>query len=316
MHETNEAHTLKTAVIKTLAVLGFFITVLVLIFLVIKGITHAPGAFSRLASLSAELRVVSNEMTHLSLATEKTVVNSGDTFQISWTDMKKEGSYDFSYGCTSGIALSVRSAENKPVTIPCEQTLNLPASVHGLFLTLESKESRFTDVPLFITFNTPATSSIASSSTKVTVVNATIAQKNEEPKAAAVTLKPSTPTTASVPTYTDLSMTVLGSGVLKNAIFSYTTSYSTYDNTALRFDVKNIGTKTSAPWYFTMILPSGEVYTSPIQSTLNPMDHIEFTLGFYLPPTIGSTATISGTIHASDDTVQKNNTLNLTVPVR
>jgi hypothetical protein len=97
----------------------------------------------------------------------------------------------------------------------------------------------------------------------------------------------------------DLKMTILGSGIIKNEIFSYTNRYDSDERNALRFDVKNVGSQVSDIWYFNVVLPSGKVYTSPKQVALRPQDHIEFTLGFYLDEETGEYATLTTMIESN-----------------
>lgn len=114
----------------------------------------------------------------------------------------------------------------------------------------------------------------------------------------------------------DLQMTILGSGVLEDDTFEYTSSYKENLNNALRFDVKNVGTKTSGTWYFNVVLPSGKVYTSPMQASLNPHDHIEFTLGFYLNEEDMQRATLTTMLYSNTDVNASNNTKSITVNVQ
>jgi hypothetical protein len=82
--------------------------------------------------------------------------------------------------------------------------------------------------------------------------------------------------------FTDLAVTTLGSGVLRNGVFTFTAKYDRDLKNAIKFDIKNIGTKTSLPWSFETTLPSGQVYESAVQVALKPQEHVEFTLGFDL----------------------------------
>ncbi len=88
--DTQESAT-KSITIKVLAILGFFATILLLIWITIQVLTHAPNGFASLASMADGLQRYAS-ITEMSIATEKSTVNSNESFQISWTDsdLKKE----------------------------------------------------------------------------------------------------------------------------------------------------------------------------------------------------------------------------------
>lgn len=154
------------------------------------------------------------------------------------------------------------------------------------------------------------------------VATATPPEVKEEPApAVAPVVTPTTPEPKKeVLTVTvgssDLKMTILGSGIIKNEIFSYTNRYDSDERNALRFDVKNVGSQVSDIWYFNVVLPSGKVYTSPKQVALRPQDHIEFTLGFYLDEETGEYATLTTMIESNTDKNTSNDSASLRVNVR
>ncbi len=291
----NETLTFRVLAIKSLAVIGFLVTLGLIVWVGVEGARRAPAAFSSLASLAESLER-SRPVTELSLATEKSVVNSGESFQISWTDMKRDGEYAVQYTCTDGVTLTVRGADGALVPMQCTDTLTLPKEVQGLFLTIESSSMRLTDVPLSVTWK-GADGVEKVSETRVTVANATIPvgetkPDTEAPVVAETPEKPEAPAPKPVVTsaypqsnpngYTDLAVTTLGSGMLVNGVFTFTAKYDRDVKNAIKFDVKNIGTKVSGPWSFKTVLPSGQVYESAVQMPLGPQEHIEFTMGFDL----------------------------------
>ncbi len=154
------------------------------------------------------------------------------------------------------------------------------------------------------------------------VVAATPPEVKEEPAPAVIpVVTPTTPEPKKdVLTVTvgssDLKMTILGSGIIRNEIFSYTSRYDSDERNALRFDVKNVGSQISDTWYFNVVLPSGKVYTSPKQVALRPQDHIEFTLGFYLDEETGEYATLTTMIESNTDKNPSNDSASLRVNVR
>ncbi len=348
----NETQTLKGAVVKTLAIVGFLVTVGFLIIITVVGAKRAPEGFSSLATLAESINLYNRPSTELSIATEKIVVNSSEPFQISWTDMHADGEYTFSYGCADGVSLSVRSADGSSVPMRCEEKLSLSKEANGLFLTALSDEMRFTDVTLTVSFKNAASDAVNENTTKITVVNATIpVQNTDTPKEEPVTeteppltenettpepvqpepevkpevepetpvVVPVTPTPKPAPVETgtpDLRISVLGNGVLTNGVFTYTQSFDPAKNNAIRFDVQNTGTKTSGAWSFKTIFPNGEVYTSPVQAGLTPQAHVVFTLGFYLDSVVGTETTFVTTVYPQGiDATASNNTASQSVVV-
>ena len=319
--------------VKTLAVVGFLATLLLIVFLVISGVKHIPGAFSSLSEMMNTINGYKNG-DDLIITTDKTVVNSGESFQITWTDIPLIGEYGFKYSCDGGVFLEVRSADGELVPMKCTDTLTLSNDATGLFLYPLSKEMRFSDVELTVIFSDTDKKVALENSIKVTVVNATIpfrdtdvevvkedTKETEAPvrrdSVKPVAPKVASPYPASNPNgYTDLVMTILGNGVLRNGVFIPTTSYDNNENNALRFDVKNIGTKRSEVWSFSVVLPDGEVYTSKTQIALNPQEHIEFTLGFFIDKEDGVTATLTPTLHTTGDASVSNNSKTIAVPVK
>ena len=330
--------TFRDVVVKVLAITGFLVTVAVVVWGATLAVKQAPRVFSSLASIVESMQAY-RPLHELTITTQKTVVNSAESFEILWTDVRQTGEYAFTYTCTEGIALQVRGENDSLMPMSCTDTLTLPATVHGLYLTIDSTTSRFTDVPLHVSFTNTDKSEAFENTVKITVVNAGIEIKEQtipempevivippvQPTEEAVTETPAidtptTPVTITAPSQvsrqSDLAMTILGSGVIRNGVFSFTQRYDRDLNNALRFDVKNIGTAVSDTWYFNAVLPSGKVYTSPKQSALRPGDHIEFTLGFYLDGDSGTQATLTTMLYSTTDTNESNDSKSITVTVR
>lgn len=331
-----ENMTFRDITIKVLTITGFLVTVAVIAWGTKEAIVRIPGAFSSLASIAESINTY-KPIHELTLTTEKAVVNSGESFELLWNDVHQTGEFKFTYTCASGVRVNVRTADGSLMEMNCSDTLTLPATVHGLYLSIDSSELRFTDILLKVSFSNTDKSETFENTTKVTVVNAIVTLPEitpivEEKEEVAPTLtetpividvpvvsvptEPITETVLPVQGRSDLAMIILGSGVLENGTFEYTSSYKENLNNALRFDVKNVGTKTSDTWYFNVVLPSGKVYTSPMQAPLNPHDHIEFTLGFYLSGEDMQRATLTTMLHSNTDTNASNNSKSITVNVR
>lgn len=337
MNETNT----KSLVTKVLAIIGFFATGVLIAWLVVFAIKMAPSAFSSLASIAGSIQNY-RPINEISIATENSVVNSAESFQVSWTDVKQEGEYHFTYTCTPGVSLGVRDGDGLVTPIKCTDILTLPATAHGIFVTITSDEIRLTDVPLKVTFTNSEKNISLESEMKITVVNATIPVREEFPTVVTPEASPEPEKTESAPEpvvvtapepqptatpkpiaptmvttviypqsnpngYTDLKVTTLGSGILKNGVFTYTAKYDRDLRNAIKFDIKNIGTKTSGTWTFKTILPSGVIYESPIQRALKPLEHVEFTLGFDLEDNSKDLVKITNTVYTKNDSNSRNN---------
>jgi len=312
--------------IKTLAIIGFVATGVLIVWLLIVGIQYMPGAFASLASIAESINTY-RPAKELTLATEKTVVNSGESLTLSWTDMKqKHGTYVFSYTCTPGVTLEVKTLDGSLRSLTCNETFPLSPIEQSLTLYALSHEARFTDVPVTVSFSHETTDTRLESTTKITVVNATIPvggivveeEEKEEERPVITTPtpapKPQTPTPPllypqSNPNgFTDLAISTIGVGTLINGTFVYTATYDPDVRSAIKFDVKNIGTKTSETFVFTTLLPNGTTYTSPVQPALKPGERIEFTLGFDLGETRKEFVQVTSTVIVRGDTHVANNT--------
>ena len=68
----------------------------------------------------------------------------------------------------------VRGEGGQLLPIRCTDTFTLPATVHGMFLTVESVASRFIDVDFSITFISRQREITHIAESKITVVNAAV----------------------------------------------------------------------------------------------------------------------------------------------
>ena len=118
------------------------------------------------------------------------------------------------------------------------------------------------------------------------------------------------------PTFADLQVSTIGSGVLHNGSFILTPAYSPYYRNSIQFVIKNIGTRTSDTWTFETRLPSGDIYTSTSQAPLKPQEQEMFTLGFDLGKTHADFVEIRNTVFSYTDVNIKNNSSVWTVAVR
>jgi|GEM_PF-1769686 len=81
--------------------------------------------------------------------------------------------------------------------------------------------------------------------------------------------------------YTDLALMSLTFGTVDNASrFIPTTELSRKDDGAMQFVVKNVGTKTSTSWTFSVELPNGNDFNSKVQLPLKPSESATLTILF------------------------------------
>ena len=321
----------KAILTKVLAIVGFCVTIALIIWLIITLVGRAPGAFSSLANVADGINL-RKELTKLDVTLEKSVVNSSEPFEISWTDTKHEGAYQLGYTCTEGMMVFFRDPEGTFRPMRCgEQMLSLPADVTKLGIVASSTKDRFTDVTFRVLFSASTTTDPIEGSAKLTVVNAGI------PAGSTSTAATSTPShdtedtatsTATAPTptgspstpapvthtvtkyvypqsdangYTDLAITIQEAGALG--------AYAEYSVT---FMVKNIGTKTSGTWSFHGDLPNGDDYASTQYAGLKPQEYMVFTMTFPLPGYTFAEPRATFTASVSNDANLENNTARTT----
>jgi hypothetical protein len=332
----------KEALTKVLAIAGFIAVIIFAVWLAVQIVKVIPGAFSSLASI-ADVVYNYNGKEELEVSTPNSVVNAGDSFTINWTDMRKQGTYSFSYECTDGVSVEIRT--NGAInSVACDTELDL-GDVTSLELRVSSEKFRFVDVPYTITFTEVDSEEKIAKKSTVTLVNASIPTSgvvdttdNEEKETPVVTKPVVTKPVAPVkPTYTagkpitttkyvyvtpvsdpkgkiDLQVTFLGVGTLVGKTFVPKAVLDADENGALQFEVKNIGTKTSGEWEYEANLPSDITYASPDQKGLKPNERAVITLGFSEVSAEGSEK-IGVEITTKNDSKQVNNEFTKTIKI-
>ena len=115
--------------------------------------------------------------------------------------------------------------------------------------------------------------------------------------------------------FTDLGVRYLGVGKIESGNFTPLTKFDQGENGAIRFAIKNNGTRTSETWTYRAVLPNGQVYQSPNQSPLRPNEEATIALGFKAPEEVG-TNVFKVTISTTRDTNNSNNLIRWTVQTR
>lgn len=333
----------KEGVLKSLAIAGFIGLIIVISWVGIQLVKVVPSAFSSLASLADS--VYSYDVNGLTAVSNKSTAAANESLTINWNLPKQAGTFAFSYKCADGLNIDMRDSFGALKTLDCDTNYNI-GSVSAIDIIAKSEKNRFTDLAYKIDFipagkdapvmsdeNTIAivnasisasglaanggTSTTTTATSTPTTNTSTVATATSTPIKPAV--KPTNPTKPvyvekpvySIPTSnpngtTDLSVSFLGSGTIRNNQFVYTAIIDNDESGAIQFAVQNLGNKTSGAWTYTAKLPNGETYTSPAQVALKPNERAVITLGFSVTNMTGLQK-YSVTIETTADTKSTNN---------
>jgi hypothetical protein len=338
---TTVSETQKISAIKTLAIVGFVATIIILVWLAVMVVRFIPDAFSTLASMAQSVSTPSRE---LSIESEKTIAGSGETFTITWTKTRRAGTYGLSYGCVDGVAATLHT-DAGATPFMCDTWIPLPEGGESAGISFTSEKGRFADVPLNIRFIAEDGNETGKNVT-VTIVNATFAENtgNEtpvKPTTPAATTTPATPVKPTEPTkpvvttptrpvvsqvpvsnpngFTDLSVAYVGVGSYNAAtgVFSAKTTLDNDDRAALRFVVTNIGTKTSSAWSYKATVPTSgtDTYRSNSQAPLIPGERAIVTVLFGDIREKTGTANVEVEVSGGNDTKTGNNDFEKSVKI-
>lgn len=318
----------KDGIMKSLAIAGFIAIIALIAWLSVQLINIVPGAFSSLASLAEGLsntqlaQEAESDPAELTVTSNETLVDAGETVRLSWNPATRPGTYTFSYACGDGIAIDLQDVA-EVTSIACDTNYNIGDTDH-LALVIDSEKERYADVVYTISFLTSTdTRPRASGEGTLTVVNREIpdlvaatntptnvststaddetpapeTDQTATPPAPAPTREPEQQIISFTPVSdpngrTDLGVRFEAVGTIVGNTF-FPGQLIQEDAGALQFVAKNYGTKTSTDWTYTVTLPSGRTYTSPAQEPLRPNERAVLTLGFPTPDISSHTFTVS-----------------------
>lgn len=319
------------AAIRMLAIIGFIVTVIFAAWLAVQVVRVLPAAFSMLASLAD--RTERPREIAFTASPDERIVRSGDTVTISWTRMPERGVYTFTYHCADATGISARArVGDDSFDAFCDEELTLPAD-DALHLTIFSDELPSADITYTVRFM-PESGSMRDAGGRISVTNpdAGESEREESEYERDTDTETGTPPTyyRTVPVVTTTYPVSDPQGYVDlQASFIAVGTYDTYTNTfipraslregdrsAIRFEVKNIGTKTSTGWHFTAELPTSPSYTyvAPTQAALRPNERQVITLQFDATGFGQTTARVSVTGGADSRT--GNNTFSERIDVR
>ena len=328
----------KSTVAKILTLIGFVAMIVLTVYLVVRVVNMVPD---RLANLT-EPDPTDNETeteAGLTITADKYLIGLDEPVTISWSGPIDDGIYTFTAECDEGVILSRETADN-PTPLLCHQVIGLDGET-GITLTALESETEVSEVYYVIGLLDPSNGDLVlESESYFTITNPTIntnqAEENppvlsQEPETPDIEIEPSRPSTETAteqPVYT----TVYGlpvsdpNGLVDLTASHFVAGYLTAEQNflrsqaidndfrgAIRFMVKNIGTKTSDEWHFVATLPSGQEVTSK-REPLKPNEEATITLGFTPGNHLGN-KTVSVRVYSQADFNQNNNHFIWSVPI-
>ena len=292
----------KIAILKSLAIVGFVGIILFIAWLSVQIINVAPSAFSSLASIISGIdqykeTIVEEANDTIVITTDVQIQNSGDPVKVMWNQLNTPGSYTFTYECQDGVAVDVLEVSGLR-SIACNTNYDL-GNTNGTTIIIDSEKASSTAVKYTVAFRkNDSTEYSLTESSSIVVTNPTIkdtpvAEVIETEVVSATTTEPEVVVTPPPvePKYTyeipvsdpngtiNLATRFLNVGEINGRTF--TAGRLEQDSTgAFQFEVKNIGTKTSGTWKYSLELPGDETYTSDAQVALKPNERAVIAIGF------------------------------------
>ena len=309
-----------TMLSNALAIIGFIILIVIVVWGLVHIASLSTSSFGSLFSSSPKVVVTAPKNG-----------TSGQPVALSWKYTGKEtGSFAFLYQCQQNFQfITSTSASSKTMTkIPCGAAINVGSSTAATVIPASSA-STTVSVPVSILFVSTDGKTHAEGSATIAIAPGTV------PVVTPVTPeKPTTPTkkptTTSKPVYyprravslvphassgaADLSIRTITVGVIDPASGALINRapISPLEIMGIEFDIANIGGSSTGSWYFTANLPTGPSnsypYTSPVQVSLAPGEHIVNTLRFSPNMRPG---VITVTVDPANRVIETNKTNNL-----
>ena len=349
--QVNSEQESKERTTRWLAILGFIAVIVALAWIVILVIgTFVPNLAS---ILSLNVSQTQNEPT-ITLSSRS--INHNEDFTVNWDNVSRDTTVEFTYSCEDGVSFETNTRDRGIQEIPCDTPFELERGSDGVNVTIRSSESRFSDVPVSVSFIPENNSDdVITRNTVVSVTNPRISltdannepdnvvddvnnetEEETDPVNDEQVITPPRPqdqeapqrpiTTPPQPQYqyvyaipqsdpngfTDLGVRYLGVGKIEAGNFIPLTKFDRGENGAIRFAVKNNGTKTSETWTYRSVLPNGQVFESAAQSPLRPNEEATISLGFKAPEAAG-TNVFEVTISTTRDTNNSNRLIRWTV---
>ncbi|MDQ3076787.1 MAG: hypothetical protein M3Q63_01905 [bacterium] len=293
-HTENKERKQTNTALKIIVLIGLIALLIVGILLPIKLV---PNAVTSIKNGFTSLFGTDSKVT---LLTDKKEIQSGEPFTLTWNGrLQKDGSYVLTYSCTPGV--EVQTSVNIPnQKVPCDTPYYFSPRDNSITIVIISENDQSATVPVNLGFlannsnetevvgdttfainnaSIPTTPTpVATSTPRVPepTIPATSTPATSTPRVPEPTTPtpskptPTTPSQPQAPAIADLAVSIL------------TVTYPTQDQVTVKFNVSNVGTKSSGTWNLKATMPSksNPVYTALNQKSLNPQDGIIYTLTF------------------------------------
>lgn len=297
-----EQSTFRDITNKTFAIIGVVAVLLVGMWLAVNAVTMVPRLASMLASAMVSMSsiFVPGERIEISVSD---VIENEKPFTLSWDHINKsdKGTYAFSFVCAEDLYFTSSLSTGGEI-ITCNTPFQSAELKGNITLTPHTKAIKDLDTTFIVAF-VEAGSTTASAESRVaatvTAKSSTVTTPKPTTPVTGVTPKPpKTPGTTTTNTYTytgtstpsnpngvvNLRGKVIAVGVLDRTTgeFTASTSINISARVGVKFEIENIGTRTSSAWSFIAQLPTTPFHSfqSAAQIPLAPGDKIEYTLGF------------------------------------
>jgi len=330
----------KEGVIKTLAVFGLLIVIILTAWLAVQIVKVFPSAVSSLASLADSVYNYDPAEDEsgpilLDIETNSLPATAGTETVINWSPLNN-GTYTFSYECADGVSANIQTTVSQFTNADCAETYDL-GNVSSVSLVINSEKQFETNFHYTISYfkkNELNSSMVLKENLQVKNprLAPTVPEITEpEIPTTSPNTTPTTKPTVESPTYqyqysytvpvsnpngnTDLAVTYLGVGRTDNKGRFVNTGILTRNiEGAIQFSIKNTGTKTSDSWTFKTKLPDGNNFESDRQITLKPNERTVVTVAFGAINDRG-TETFSVEVLTNSDSNRLNNSFNWSVTV-
>ncbi|MCW9054596.1 MAG: hypothetical protein OQJ98_01275 [Candidatus Pacebacteria bacterium] len=282
--------------VKALAIIGFIAILSVGLWGSVQIARLAPSVLSSLAAVATSLTSVFAPAQTITIDTPESIVPTDSVYELSWSHRNKQSdAYTASFTCRDGLSIQSPNTGGIYEEVVCDTPFAF-SSTEGTLLIIPLLEgSDFVSVPVTINAVDTSGDTAASGSVTLTISKSGLGAPTGGNTAGGNTLTPGEETTGTYEITNggtisnpsglpDLAVHIIGIGIVENdgTFTPIDTLTATDTKAAIRFEIKNIGDKTSDQWTFNAVLPTMPMYIfhSESQQALNPGDKIVFTLEF------------------------------------
>lgn len=311
----------KESILRALAVAGLVALILLIAWLTVQIVRVAPTAFNSLASLAegiSNYEEVDEAVDPLVIENPSETIIAGETANIRW-NMIEGQTYSFTYTCSDETTVSLVDGDGLR-RLSCEETYDLEertdielaldttastSEVTYSILTFSNTDETAVDTAsgIIVVDNPNRPGFVAGESTSATTTSESESESTPEPEP----VTPETEITLVIPEsnpngFTDLETQFVGVGETDAGL---TPTLEQDSDGILFFSVRNIGTKTSEEWSFTVELPGGATYRSEDQAPLKPNERA--TLALTIETDDDSSHVFEVTVDTDEDRNDRNN---------